>query len=166
MTDTLTVGAISREARTRMGSSTSSEKNLLETRTHSMSSTEIDSKAGLDWTATLSPMERSCIDLMNIEPCVKKAVANLESLKETLTLKMEQEAFAPPKQARPSSVRLKSVDSEESDLSVEGFQTGIILEKYRRAVLSKKVPYHRAVKNSYSLPMWQNLIEALANTHL
>ena len=91
-------------------------------------------------------MERSCIDLTNIEPCVNKAVANLESLKDTLAYKANQgiseQELLPLAQSvreRPRSVKLKLVESSESNLSVEGIRTGIILEKYRRASLAKKV---------------------------
>lgn len=140
MTDTLSV---SREVRTmsREGSSCSSDRQF-----EARSVSSIDSSAGrLDWAATLSPIERSCIDLTTIEPCVNKAVANLESLKETLALKekLEMEGLLPPasptQSKRPSSVRLRPAESEDSDLSVEGVKTGIMLEKYRRGSLARKV---------------------------
>lgn len=149
MTDTL---SIVRE--TREGSTCSSLDRPLETR--SLSS--VDSIAGrLDWAATLSPTDRSCIDLNTIEPCVNKAVANLESLKETLSLKeklglgLEGVASPPPsptQRKRPASVRLRLVGSEDSDLSVEGVRTGIMLEKYRRTSLARKV----VIANSVNCP--------------
>jgi hypothetical protein len=132
----------------------------LELEAHSVSS--MDSSPGtLDWAATLSPVERSCIDLSTIEPCVKKAVANLESLKETMAF-LEQQGRGgplspilspapspipppvPARRMRPSSVRLCSIESACSDLSVEGVRTGIkkasvILERYRRPTLARTV---------------------------
>lgn len=113
----------------------------------SYSETKDGSASRLDWTAALSPIERSCIDLTTIEPCVNKAVANLESLKETLSLKASREIepvlSASPTQRRPSTAtlvaRLKAAESEDSNLSVEGVRTGVMLDKFRRYSLAKKV---------------------------
>lgn len=138
MTDTLTL-SIGREMKVPKEGSTCSSDRYIEAR----STSSMESSSGrLDWAATLSPIERSCIDLTIIEPCVNKAVANLESLKETLALKekLEMEMVrspSPTQRKRPSSVRMRK--SEDSDLSVEGMKTGVMLEKYRRTSLAKKV---------------------------
>lgn len=130
---------IGREARAE-GSSCSSER-CFGTRSVSTGSCSGDR---LDWTAVLSPIDRSCIDLTTIEPCVNKAVGNLESLKAILASR-EMEFLPPPppplpsRRTRPSSIRLSLSEAEESDMAVEGVKTGILLHKYRSGLLPRKV---------------------------
>ena len=136
---TLPIGG---EARTDGGSTCSSDRYL---EGRSLSTTDDSCSADrLDWTVVLSPIERSCIDLTTIEPCVNKAVANLESLKAILAFR-EMEGLPPlppplpPPRKRPSSVRLSRSEAEESDLAVDGVKTGILLDKHKRGPLTRKV---------------------------
>lgn len=96
----------------------------------------------LDWTATLSPARRSCINLTNVEPCVNKAMVNLQALKEALLLKACLHYETPPEtvtvsvvdsKEQPKSVSVQvstTADSDPTGLSVEGVRTGILVEKY------------------------------------
>lgn len=99
----------------------------------------------LDWTATLSPARRSCINLTNVEPCVNKAMVNLQALKEALLLKacLQPPAYETPPETvtvsvvdskeQPKSVSVQvstTADSDPTGLSVEGVRTGILVEKY------------------------------------
>lgn len=96
----------------------------------------------LNWVTTLSPVRRCCINLGNTEMCVNRAMANLEALKEIVTKPPEESTVSPlPTQtARPTSVTVKisAVDST-SDLSVEGLQTGTIVNRLGRVSMIKKV---------------------------
>ena len=95
----------------------------------------------LDWTATLSPKKRSCIDLGNVEPCVHKAVANLGALKEVLkhadSMSQHSSFFRRDSlskvRLRPISVQISSysrnIFKDESELSVEGVRTGISMDR-------------------------------------
>lgn len=111
------------------------------------------------WTETLSPRERTSISKANIDPCVRKAVSNLQDLKRSLeewgdeqkweegrgeggrvrvgtattgtTTTTSDYLSSAATHTRPTSVRIN--DREYSDLSIEGFQTGTVLEKLGKA---------------------------------
>ncbi len=117
------------------------------------------SSTRLDWTMTLTPKERSCINLINIEPCVNKAVGNLESLLDVLANKLDGEpelrpsskflSRTPPSPIRPVSFRLSALGRKrrDSELSVEGIPTGTTVERLRRHSLVKKVSgYHNVMR--------------------
>ena len=109
------------------------------------------SSTRLDWTLTLTPKQRSCINLVNIEPCVNKAMGNLESLMDVLSNKLEEDqelqptsnfhSRRPPSPNRPVSFRLSTLERNrrDSELSVEGVPTGIAIERLRKHALTKRV---------------------------
>ena len=108
----------------------------------------------LDWQASLSPSRRSCIKLINVEPCVNKAVAHLTSLKDRLTecarnhlsvLSAIQEAVTESQLGTPKSVTLcpegdsqaGAAQRQSSQLMIEGVTTGILVEKHRKSTARK-----------------------------
>ncbi len=123
-------------------------------------------KTGLDWIATLTPRKRSCISFDNVEPCVNKAVAGLETLKDALSLKNETTKCTVRIKSVPE-VRMKSVSSMRSDedrvdpqsdviplpeLAVQGVPTGIIVEKMH----SKMQPVEEVRVHHYSYTLMCN----------
>lgn len=108
------------------------------------SSSSISEESRLDWTSTLSPIKRSCIRMTNIEPCLNKAMDNLEALKQSLSLKESYQHRASMvvtsanKRSRATSMGITINTAEEHDpeLSVEGVQTGTVVT---RLPLTKKV---------------------------
>ena len=108
------------------------------------------SSTRLDWTMTLTPKQRSCINLVHVEPCVSKAMGNLESLLDIIISRLDEADLRPtsrfhsitaPSPVRPVSFRLSAVGREkrDSELSVEGVPTGTTVERLRKHALAKKV---------------------------
>ena len=136
---------IPRETHNESPTSSSERGNFVEDGSSSLLM-QMESKSdvlGMDWTAMLSPTERSCIDLTVIEPCVNKALANLECLKKTLAFQVSCGILQQQKQLQDEQSldspqeRVVRVKSKDSELSVEGFQTGIV--RYKPASVAIKV---------------------------
>lgn len=105
----------------------------------SLESGRISAEA-LNWLAALSPRKRSCISLRNTEPCVNKALSNLEALKKMIAMR-EGESTGTPSPVhvgtgtapRPKSVRVTDRSGSHTGLSVEGVKTGTVLERLSKA---------------------------------
>ena len=102
------------------------------------------------WTEALSPRERPSISKTDIDPYVRKAVRSLQALKGSLEEWGDKQKWGERQERgrvetattiattttsdyhlRPTSVRIN--DRTYSELSIEGIQTGTVLEKIGRA---------------------------------